>query len=94
MNLLDLTYISLNLLVMLLLLYDHEAMLETSRIIAAISVLGLWVRSIEWLRLFENTAFFILVIIQTFVTMKEFLMVNIILYLMFDTALNLLNLGN
>ena len=55
----DLTYLILNLLVMFMNLVDHNGTLETQRTLASVSVIFLWFKVFDWLRLFDSTAFFI-----------------------------------
>ena len=60
---------------------------------AAISVFFLWLKVIEWLRLFEETSFFIHLIYKTIVSIQYFMVIMIVMYLMFGSAIYFLNLG-
>ena len=93
-NLIDLTYIVLNFVVLILYFFDDETSLDTLRTIAAISYCALWLRVFEWLRLFDSTAFFIKLIVMTFDYITYFMIIMIVWYMMFYSALDILNIGN
>ena len=61
-NMNDLTYLILNILVMMMNVFDHENTIILQRTFAAISACFLWFKVFDWLRLFDCTAFFILLI--------------------------------
>ena len=86
-------YIILNLVVMFMNLIDNSESLEEQRAIAAISGFFLWLKVIEWLRLFEGTAFFISLIYKTLVSIQYFMVIMIIIYMMFGTGIYFLSLG-
>ena len=92
-NLIDLTYTGLNFLLIYLYFLDDSTSLDTQRTLAAISFCAIWFRVIEWLRLFESTAFFIRLIEETMDYIKYFMIIMILWYIMFYTAIDILNLG-
>ena len=53
----------------------------------------LWLKIFDWLRLFDKTAFFIKLIEDTFVSIREFLIIMGVWYLMFGSSLYILNMG-
>lgn len=61
------------------------------RMIAAIGSCSIWFKLIDWLRLFNQTAFFIFLIRETIGRISNFLIIMVLWYLMFGTAFYLLN---
>ena len=92
-NVIDLTYTVLNFVLIILYFVDTSTTLDTQRFIAAVSFCALWIRVIEWLRLFDSTAFFIRLIEETMDYIKYFMIIMILWYIMFYTAIDILNLG-
>ena len=87
------TYLILNTVVIKFNVFDHEDTLNIQRIIAAFSACFLWLKVVDWLRLFSGTAFFISLIGRTFVSIQAFIIVIFVIYMMFGTAFYILNLG-
>ena len=90
----DFTYVFLNFLLLYLYFFDTSTSLDTQRTIAAVSFCALWIRVIEWLRLFDSTAFFIKLIEKTLDYITYFMIIMIVWYMMFYTAIDILHLGN
>ena len=67
--------------------------LDYQRSTAAISVFFLWLKAIEWLSLFEKTAFYMHLIKETLTSILEFLIIMFVLYMMFGSTIYILNLG-
>ena len=51
----------------------------------------MWIKVLEWLRLFDSTAFFFLLFEKTLQDMKHFVIFLLIWYMMFGTAVYILN---
>ena len=64
-NMNDLTYLMLNIIIMITNIFNHDETLNIQRTFAAISSCFLWFKVFDWLRLFDSTAFFILLIQET-----------------------------
>ena len=67
--------------------------LDSQRFTAAISVIFLWVKALDWLQLFDKTAFYIDLIFKTLRSITEFLIIMVVLYMMFGSTIYILNLG-
>ena len=52
---------------------------------------GLWLKVLDWLRVFPTTSFYISLIIETVVDIRPFLVIMGIWYMMFGTAFYLLS---
>ena len=91
-NLNDLVYLILNFVVIIA---HHFSLgnLHNIRIVAAISSCFLWLKILDWLRLFDKTAFFIFLIRGTVNGIWYFLIIMLVWYMMFGTAFYLLNLS-
>ena len=89
----DLTYLILNLVVMLMNLLDHEGTLEWQRTLASVAVCFLWFKVFDWLRLFDGTAFFIKLIEETLWSIRAFFIIMVVWYLMFGSAIYILNMS-
>ena len=59
--------------------------------ISAVCVLFLWFKVIDWLRLFDSTSFYIGLILDTIQCIKPFMIILVVWYLMFGSAIYLLN---
>ena len=92
-NMNDLIYLILNMTIMVMNLFDHERTIDAQRIFAAISSCFLWFKVFDWLRLFDQTAFFILLIQETLHSIKYFFIILVVLYMLFGTSFYMLNLG-
>ena len=97
LNIIELTYTVLNLVIMTMnFLEVHKFTEETrdeQRTLAAISVSFLWMKVIDWLRLFDGTAFYIQLIGKTLNSIGFFLIILLVGYMMFGSAMYMLNLG-
>ena len=89
----DLTYLILNLVVMFMNLLDHEGTLEAQRTLAAVSVCALWLKVFDWLRLFDGTAFFIKLIEETLWSIRAFIIIMVVWYMAFGSAIYILNMS-
>lgn len=67
--------------------------IETARIVAAVSSVFLWLKVLEWLKLFDKTAFFIFLIQSTLRGITFFLIIMLISLMMFGTAFYLLSMS-
>ena len=66
MNVLDLLqYISTAVIIVSNLIADRNLLAERSRIVASLSLFILWVKFFDWLRLFEQTAFYVKLLTKT-----------------------------
>ena len=100
-NLIDYSYILLSLAVMFMNLFYHWVEFEVSiteelefqRMIASICVCFLWIKVFDWLRLFDGTAFFVRLIGRTFSSIKYFIIIMFVWWMMFGTAVYILDLG-
>ena len=92
-NMNDLTYLLLNLLVLFMNLFDHDDTIDLQRTFAAISICFLWFKVFDWLRLFDGTAFFIILIEETLNAIRHFLIILFVWYMMFGSAIYILNMG-
>ena len=91
-NINDLVYLILNTLV-LICNFLSLIPLYNQRVFAAISVCFLWFKVFDWLRLFDTTAFFISLILDTIYDIRSFLMILFICYMMFGSAFYILNMN-
>ena len=92
-NMNDLTYLILNLVVMFMNLVDHDGTLETQRTLASVSVCFLWFKVFDWLRLFDSTAFFIALVVETLSSIRAFLIIMVVWYMMFGSAIYILDMS-
>ena len=92
-NMNDLTYLVLNLIIIFMNLLEHEATIEVQRTIASISVCLLWFKVFDWLRLFDSTAFFIKLIEETLESIRPFVILMTVWYMMFGSSIYLLNMS-
>ena len=78
-------------------LHRHDmktATLAQQRIFAAVTVLPMFLKLLEWLRLFSEYAFYISLMLSTIAGIKQFFIIMIIWYIMFGTAFYLIDLNN
>lgn len=90
-NLNDLVYLFLNPLLLISNLFELMP-LESLRLIAAISSIFLFVKVIDWLRLFDATAFYVSLMLQTVYSIRWFMIIMIIWWMTFGTAFYILNM--
>ena len=62
------------------------------RLVAAITSIPLWFKVLDWLRLFDSTAFYVKLIITTVYGIRYFIIIMFLWYMLFGTAFYLLNL--
>ena len=91
-NVNDQAYLILNFLVLLMTLNGDNGFVNRNlqRTLAAISSFLLWVKVIDWLRLFQNTAFYVHLIKETVIDMKSFMVVILVWFMAFGTSFYLL----
>ena len=58
-----------------LILTDDETNKENERTVASLTVLIAWVKVFDWLRLFDETAFYMKLMRQTFIDMTSFVLI-------------------
>ena len=95
-NLIDLVYLTLNLYVIVsnfLGAFFDFGDITTARVVASVSAIFLWSKVLDWLRLFDGTAFYIFLIEITVRDIGSFLIIMLISYMMYGTAFYLLNLN-
>ena len=92
-NMNDLIYLALNTLVMLSSITGNLIPLDVERNFAAISIICLWFKVYDWLRLFNDTAFFVRLIEETFLSIKSFLIVIFVFFMMFGSAFYVINMN-
>ena len=91
-NLNDLAYLTLNIIVVFSNL--HNLMdVSYQRVLAAWSAIGLWMKVLDWLRLFDATAFFISLYEQTIRAIASFMLVMLTWWMTFGTAFYIINLN-
>ena len=66
---------------------------EFQNAICVLSVVSIWFKSLQWLRLFENTSFFIGLIVATLDSIKWFLLIMVLLLLTFGNATTIQSIG-
>ena len=67
-----------------------SAIKETHRVIAAISIFIIWFKLFDWLRLFEETAFYLKLIFKTLSDIGTFIVLFIVGLAMFGSAMFML----
>ena len=68
--------------------------LETLRVLAALATFISLTRLIEWMRLFEPTAFYVLLILETLRDVKNFIFLLMITFLMFGVPVLMLDMNS
>ena len=63
------------------------------RTAGTISVIFLWFKVFDWLRLFDGTAFFTKLITETLWSIRDFVIVLLVWYFMFGTAFYIINMN-
>ena len=67
---------------------------ENERIIAAFSLVLMWAKFFDWLRIFEITAFYVRLLIKTIQEIKYFIILFAIALTMFGSAMYMLQLNH
>ena len=68
--------------------------LDTLRVLAAFATFITLTRLIDWMRLFEPTAFYVLLITETLRDVKEFMLLLLITFLMFGVPVLMLDMNS
>ena len=91
-NLNDLAYLTLNTIVVF---SNFNGFMDIfyQRVLAAWSAIGLWMKVLDWLRLFDTTAFFISLYEQTLHAIASFMLVMFTWWMTFGTAFYIINLN-
>ena len=89
----DMIYLVTNYIVMLSSIFGDIIPREIMRNFAAFSIICLWFKVYDWLRLFNNTAFFVRLIEETFISIKSFLIVIFVFFMMFGSAFYVINMN-
>ena len=92
-NINDLTYLSLNSLVMLIELFGGHVGIVWQFRLAAVANLCMWIKVFDWLRIFDDMAFFVQLIITTIYDIRSFIVILLFSYIMFGSSFYILNLG-
>jgi len=67
--------------------------IETQRVLAAIATLLLWIRVLDWMKLFRPTSFFIKLITETIYDIRHFFIIFTVALFMFGIPIYILNLN-
>ena len=90
----DIVGLSLTLIVLISsVTYEPLLPIENLRLMAAIASCSLMIKVFDWLRLFEKTAFYILLVSETFVDISAFMILLAVALLMFGVPLIMLNMN-
>ena len=90
----DIVGLSLTLIVLISsVTYEPLLPIDNLRLMAAIASCSLMIKVFDWLRLFEKTAFYILLVSETFVDISAFMILLAVALLMFGVPLIMLNLN-
>ena len=64
---------------------------QTRRVIASLLVIIIWGKMFDWLRMFDSTSFYVLLIMRTIRDIMPFFTIFLIFLVTFGTALFILN---
>ena len=93
-NMMDLfTYFFNSTLIITTMLRYEILSLENRCIVCSILAIVMWVKMLDWLRMFDSTTFFIKLIIQTLVDVSPFFVILFIFMFMFGSALYIIGLN-
>ena len=67
--------------------------IKIQRVFSALAAVCLWMKVLDWLRLFDSTAFFISLYQQTIKGIQSFLIIMAVWYMTFGTAFYIINLN-
>ena len=94
MNCLDLlTYMISTILIFLSMISLEIPSIQSRCVLAALISIMMWLKMLEWLRVFDSTAFFIKLILQTMVDILPFFVIFFIFIFMFGSALYILSMN-
>lgn len=91
-NVNDLLYLVLNIFVLSCNM-NELIPLNIQRVMSAVAAVCLWMKVLDWLRLFDRTAFFISLYTQTIKGITSFLIIMSVWYMTFGTAFYIINLN-
>lgn len=91
-NVNDAIYLTFNIIILLTNL-TYSMTLDHQRVIAAFASIFMWLKVLDWLRLFDDTAFFISLIKETMNGIVSFLIIMVVWYMTFGTAFYMINLS-
>jgi len=66
---------------------------ESQRVIAALATLFLWIKVLDWMKLFRPTSFFIRLITETINDIRHFFIIFMVALFMFGVPIYILNLN-
>lgn len=72
---------------------DGYLSLAEQRLIAAISLMFMWLKVFDWLRLFEKTSFYIKLIVETFRDITYFLIVLMAAFITIGCSMYMLEMN-
>ena len=61
--------------------------------LAALANLSMWIKVFDWLRIFDNMAFFVQLILMTIKDIRFFTVILLFSYIMFGSSFYILDLG-
>ena len=94
MNCLDLlTYMISTILIFLSMISLEIPSIQSRCVLAALISIMMWLKMLEWLRVFDSTAFFIKLILQTMFDILPFFVIFFIFIFMFGSALYILSMN-
>ena len=94
MNCLDLlTYVISTVLIIFSMLNLDTPTIQIRCILAALISIMMWMKMLEWLRVFDSTAFFVKLIMQTMIDILPFFVIFFIFIFMFGSALYILSMN-
>ena len=94
MNCLDLlTYVISTVIIIFSMLNLDIPTIQTRCVLAALIAIMMWMKMLEWLRVFDSTAFFVKLIMQTMIDILPFFVIFFIFIFMFGSALYILSMN-
>ena len=89
-NVMDWTYLGLNI---VLLVNDLADLIELPHLrrMAVVSVMCLFMKFFDWLRLFDETAFYVSLMFHTIYSIQWFMLIMVIWWMAFGTAFQIIN---
>ena len=88
----DLVYLLLNTFLMIANVSGRIS-IEHQRTVAAIASISIWIKLLDWLRLFDRTAFFVALTVSTLRSIGWFLVIMLLWYMTFGTAFYIVNMS-
>ena len=94
MNWIDLSaYVMNTLLIVSTVITVEFFTIDTRCVLCAVLAAIMWLKMLDWLRLFDSTAFFIKLILQTIIDVMPFFVIFFVFLFMFGTAFYLLSMS-